>query len=183
MILKYKSDGNSFHPLEGFNGFPKQPYLRISSLTSPPRVRHTWPLFSSESMLNSSHLQVLALTVPSTWNAFFLTPHKLKLSSHSRQKEFLCFFSLNFSPFLVSSRVPYLILPHHFSQFVIYFLPVVFSHYTFNSQKSSPLLPHTPCTPRDGGFLGTVCSISHSVKYLISLRCLQNECVKQSIKI
>lgn len=174
MILKYKSDGNSFHPLQGFNGFPKQPYLRISSLTSPPCVRHTWPLFSSESTLNSSHLQVLALAVPSTWNAFFLTPHKTKTVFSLPTKRISLLFSLNFSPFLVSSGVPCLKLPHHFSQFVIYFLPVVFSHYTFNSQKARPLLPHTPCTPRDGGFSGTVCSISHSVKYLISLRCLQN---------
>lgn len=78
VILKYKSDRNSSHPSEGFNGFPKQPYLFISSLTTLPCVRHTWPLFSSESMLNSSCLQVLALAVPSTWNALFLTPYKTK---------------------------------------------------------------------------------------------------------
>lgn len=128
--------------------------LSSSSLTTLLTEKsHNWPLFSSESTLNSSHLLVLALTVlpgmPALISLFF--PKRISLTTLR---------SLFFSVY----RFPCMVLPHHFSQFVTYLLTCCdFPHYLVGSQNARPLLPHIPLYsqslaegPVDGRFSSTI---------------------------
>lgn len=152
VILKYKS--------EGFEGFPKQPYLSMYSVTTllTVCVSYSGPLFSAESTLNSPHLQVLALAVPSTQNALSYKT----LSSLAPERTSLT--TLRF-PLLVSIRVPAWDLHITFLDLSFICLPVVvFPHSTGSSPKARPLLSHTPLysqslarEPEDGTSSGTTC--------------------------
>lgn len=132
VILKYQS--------KAFDGFPKQPYLSICSVTVLLTVSATLGLFSGLKALTSPHLQVLVLAVPSTWNALSyktvssLVPERISLTT------LRC-------PLLVSTRVP-ACYPH------ITFLNLSFAYqfyltplYWNLSNSKTPSVSHPPVLP------------------------------------
>ena len=119
--------------------------------------------------VNSSQVLV---HVPSTQNILFMTPYKTKTVSLLLIRTLTTLRSLLFS---VTIGAPCSILPHRFSQLVVYLLIAVFSHYTVNSQKGKTHLSHTPTyslslvqEPVDGRFSGTTCLIYHSISQILN---------------
>lgn len=143
-------------------------------------VSYFGPLFRLKA-LNSPHLQVLMLAVPSTWNALSyktvssLVPERISLTT---LRSPLCLLES-----LLAIPTSLLSICHLLTSFIL-------PHSIGTSPTAKPLLSHTPLysqslawEPVDGMFSRTMCWINQPNTERLNLPCLQSNYVKQSIKI